>query len=106
MRQTYDKLVRDRIPEIVHASGRTCETRTLAEDEYRAALRAKLIEEAEEAATASPGDLPSELADLLEVIEATIVAHGLARAAVEEERRQRRLERGGFELRIQLLWTD
>jgi predicted house-cleaning noncanonical NTP pyrophosphatase (MazG superfamily) len=106
VRQTYDKLVRDRIPEIIRASGRTCETTRLVDEEYQTALLAKLVEEAREAASAGPGELVTELADLLEVVEATISAHGLSREAVEEERRKRRLERGGFERRLRLLWTE
>ena len=106
MRKTYDKLVRDRIPEIIRADGGTCETAILVDDEYRAALLAKLVEEAQEAATAAHGELITELADLLEVIEATISAHGLSREAVEDERRRRRVERGGFKRRLRLLWTE
>jgi predicted house-cleaning noncanonical NTP pyrophosphatase (MazG superfamily) len=78
----------------------------MVDDEYRAALLAKLVEEAQEAANAGPRELITELADLLEVIEATISAHGLSREAVESERRRRRLERGGFEERIRFLWTE
>ncbi len=44
MRQKYNKLVRDRIPEIIRKSGLECQTVTLSEIEYRQALRQKLIE--------------------------------------------------------------
>lgn len=106
MRKMYDKLVRDRIPDIIRESGRKCETVTFTESEYRAALLAKLVEESQEAAQAAPTELVAELADLLEVFDATIEAHGLSRAAVEREQARRRLERGGFEQRFRLLWTD
>lgn len=106
MRKSYDKLVRDRIPAIIRDDARACETTIMADDEYRAALLAKLVEEAQEAASTGTEELITELADLLEVIEATIIAHGLSRSAVEEEQQRRRLERGGFEKRIRLLWTE
>jgi predicted house-cleaning noncanonical NTP pyrophosphatase (MazG superfamily) len=106
MRQTYDKLVRDRIPEIIRHSGKTFETSILSEYAYRAALLTKLVEEANEAALAGPEDLVTELADLLEVIDATIRAFGLTREAVERVQRQRHQERGGFDGRVQLLWTE
>src|SRR5437879_587702 len=99
MRKTYDKLVRDRIPEIIRKAGGACQTTTMVDEEYRAALLAKLVEEAQEAAGAGADELITELADLLEVTEATISAHGLSREAVEGERQRRRLERGGFEER-------
>jgi predicted house-cleaning noncanonical NTP pyrophosphatase (MazG superfamily) len=106
MRQTYDKLVRDRIPEIINMSGKFCQTDILDEDDYRRALLAKLVEEAHEARDAAPDELISELADLLEVIDATIGAHGLSRESVENDQRVRRDERGGFERRVRLCWTE
>lgn len=50
MRLTYGKLVRDKIPGIIGADGGQPATRTLGEQEYRAALLAKLVEDAREAA--------------------------------------------------------
>jgi predicted house-cleaning noncanonical NTP pyrophosphatase (MazG superfamily) len=107
VRRTYNKLIRDRIPEIIQDAGGTCETIILSEDEeYRAALLAKLVEESNEAAQAPGHELISELADLQEVLDATISAHGLSSAAVRLEQERRRLERGGFELRLKLVWSE
>ena len=106
MRKEYYKLVRDRIPEIIEKDGRDYEVATLSEDEYRQALRAKLIEEAKEAAAAEPGKLLVELADLYEIIDAIMTAYGIERALVLSEQKKRRIERGGFERRIQLLWAE
>jgi len=106
VRKTYNKLVRDRIPEIIREAGGTCEVSVMGDPQYRAALLAKLVEEAQEAASAGPDDMVTELADLLEVIEATISAHGLSPEVVENERLRRRVERGGFEHRLRLLWTE
>lgn len=41
----YNKLVRDRIPEIIEASGKTCKTMILDDVEYLRMLDAKLDEE-------------------------------------------------------------
>ena len=49
MRVTYNKLVRDRIPEMIEADGHHAVTRILDRPSYRAALLAKLSEEAREA---------------------------------------------------------
>ena len=43
--EQYDKLVRDRIPEIIEASGKTCSIHILNEKDYLAALEQKLDEE-------------------------------------------------------------
>jgi predicted house-cleaning noncanonical NTP pyrophosphatase (MazG superfamily) len=106
MRQEYHKLVRDRIPEIIERDGRKCEIEILSEEEYRQALRQKLVEEAQEAAESSPDHLTTELADLYEIIDALMIAYGLDREAVLAEQNQRRAARGGFDRRIRLLWTD
>lgn len=106
MRKEYYKLVRDRIPEIIEKDGRDYEVATLSEDEYRQALRNKLIEEAEEAAIAEPEKLLVELADLYEIIDAIMAAYGIERESVLSEQRKRRIDRGGFETRIQLLWAE
>ena len=42
---TYNKLVRDRIPEIIHSSGKTCSIEILSDEEYLKLVDAKLDEE-------------------------------------------------------------
>jgi predicted house-cleaning noncanonical NTP pyrophosphatase (MazG superfamily) len=106
-RKVYDKLVRDRIPEIIRKSGSTCSVETIGDDHaFRRALRDKLVEEATEAATASEADIAGELADLQEVIETLIEACELDRDALRALQHQRRLDRGGFSNRLRLLWTE
>ena len=107
MRKQYHKLVRDTIPEIICRQGQMCEVTTMAEEEYRQALREKLVEEAREASqTATVQDLIIELADLHEVLDALLVTYALSRETIQEEQVRRRRERGGFEQRICLLWTE
>ena len=106
MRKQYNKLVRDRIPEIIARDGREYEVVTMSEHEYREALRMKLVEEAEEAASAGPDKLMIELADVYEIVDAIMVAYGIDREDVLAEQEKRRAERGGFAERIQLLWTE
>lgn len=70
-RITHLKLVRDRIAEIIEASGKTCVTRTLDDAAYLAALDQKLTEELAEYQQATSA---GELADLLEVMMAVAEA--------------------------------
>ncbi len=102
----YSKLIRDRIPDILQAEGKRCETETLSEADYRQALLTKLVEEAEEASAASGDKLVTELADLYEVIEAVMAAHGIDGALVLRVQQERRDQRGGFEKRLKLLWVE
>ena len=62
MRVDYNKLVRDRIPEIIGSRGDRAVTRVLDEAAYRDALLAKLVEEAQEASEAlARNSLPNSL---------------------------------------------
>ena len=106
MRTEHNKLVRDKIPEIIRASGNQCEVSTLNNAEYIEALRQKLVEEAKEAATAAPDKIGSELADVMEVIDALLAATGIDLETVKEIQKQKRSMRGGFDNRIKLLWTE
>ena len=95
----HDKLVRDRIPELIEASGKTCVTRTLSDGEYVAALDRKLTEELAE--YHADGSM-EELADLLEVMMAVSTARGHDFSEDGAIRRDKAARRGGFEQRIWL----
>jgi predicted house-cleaning noncanonical NTP pyrophosphatase (MazG superfamily) len=105
-RQPHHKLIRDRIPDILNREGVPFAVQPMSPEEYRQALRQKLVEEAIEAATADQADLVTELADLLEVIDATLMAYNLHCDRVLACQAQRRTERGGFQQRLKLLWTE
>ena len=95
----YNKLVRDRIPEIIEASGKRCTTAILSDEEYIRMLDEKLDEElAEYHADQSM----EELADLLEVMHAVVSARGYTWEHVEQIRKDKASDRGGFEKRILL----
>ena len=106
MRQTYNKLVRDQIPDIIRADGRDCGLEIMTQEEYRGALLEKLVEEAREASQAGREGLVTELADLYEVIDALIEAYDLDRETVLRTQQTRHAQRGGFSQRICLLWTE
>ena len=106
MHTEHTKLVRDHIPEIIRKDGRSCATLILSQIEYVAALRQKLIEEAQEAATTDPANLVSELADICEVMDALAAALSIEKADILHEQVRKRAERGGFEQRICLMWTE
>ena len=103
MRTEHNKLVRDKIPKIIRNSGNRCEITTLDDAEYIKALKRKLVEEAQEVATASPEDLAQELADVMEVMEALMAAAGIEPGKVREIQKEKQSQRGGFDNRIKLL---
>lgn len=95
----HNKLVRDRIPEIIRGAGKTCSARILPQEEYIAALDVKLREELEEYQADKSME---ELADLLEVMHAVIEARGHTFEEVEALRREKAEKRGGFRENIWL----
>ena len=95
----FDKLVRDRIPEIIEASGKRCVCSTLSDEEYLAKLDEKLNEELAEYQESKSME---ELADLLEVIRAVAVARGSSMEELEVIRRDNAAKHGGFEKKILL----
>jgi predicted house-cleaning noncanonical NTP pyrophosphatase (MazG superfamily) len=105
-KQIYNKLVRDRIPEIITRSGRQWETSTTAPAEFDVALREKLVAEATEAKDADASHLVTELADIQEVMQTLMQLHGITTEMVQREQEKRRQERGGFEKRLTLVWAE
>ena len=96
----YNKLVRDKIPEIIEASGKTCSVRTLSPEAYQQAVDAKLDEELAEYHKEQNLE---ELADLLEVLLAAAAARGCSADELERIRAEKAAKRGGFQKRLYLL---
>lgn len=97
--KTYHKLVRDRIPEIIEADGKTCVCETLSNKDYISLLDQKLNEELAEYQESKSLE---ELADLLEVIQAIVKARGWTVEDLERVRADKATKRGGFEKKILL----
>lgn len=93
----YNKLVRDKIPEIIVESGKNVTFRILDDEEYVKALEKKLDEEVAEFHERKNIE---ELVDILAVIEALSRAYGGGACELQEFHRQKLRSRGGFELRI------
>ena len=95
----YNKLVRDRIPEIIEADGKTCITEILSDAQYLEMLDTKLNEELAEYQESKSLE---ELADLLEVMQAVVEARGWSWAQLEQVRQEKAAQRGGFARKILL----
>jgi len=97
--KTYNKLVRDYIPDIIRSSGKSCTTEVLSDENYLRMIDAKLDEELAE--YHESGSI-EELADLLEVIYAAASARGFSPEEVEQVRVRKAHERGSFNRKILL----
>jgi len=98
----YHKLVRDLIPEIIEQCGKQCTLRTLDDAEFLLALHRKLGEELAEYLAADEEHALEELADLLEVLHATVIARGFSFEQLEKVRVAKTVKRGGFAKKLLL----
>ena len=102
MIKTYNKLVRDRIPDIIKAGGADCKIEILSDADYIKMIDVKLDEELAEY---HADQTIEELADLLEVIYAATKARGYSLEELEAIRTQKAAERGMFDKKIFLIET-
>jgi len=95
----YNKLVRDKIPQIIEGSGKTAVVETLDSEAYKKLLDAKLEEELQEYLAS---DTVEELADLVEVVYAILKYKDVDLDTFENIRLIKAAERGAFDKRILL----
>ena len=95
----YDKLIRDKIPEIIEQSGKKCIVEVMDNDTYIEYLDQKLNEELAEY---QQDKSIEELADLLEVIYAVVAARGYSVEELERLRLEKAEKRGAFEKKLLL----
>ena len=103
MRKEYNKLIRDRIPEIIAATGKTAQIRVLSDEEYADALERKLTEEVSEYLESKE---PMELADVLEVIEALAENAGIPFEELLAMKAEKRRANGAFQKRLLLEYVE
>lgn len=99
----HNKLLRDRIPEIIESKGDSCKIRVLNDEEFLMALNTKLNEEVAEYQESHSME---ELADILEVMMAIAIASGHDWQEVLCLRQKKAEERGGFYKKIFLEETS
>ena len=96
----YNKLVRDKIPEIIAQQGESANIRVLHDKEYTAALEQKLDEETREFHKERNLE---ELADILEVVYALADDLGYTKDELLDMYNQKHEKRGGFQNRFFLI---
>lgn len=94
---SYAKLIRDNIPDIIAAAGKKCVVDVLSDEEYLVAVDRKMGEELEE--YLESGEI-EELADLVEVIRAAVVARGYSWEQLENIRAKKSVKNGAFKKKL------
>lgn len=101
MEKIYNKLVRDKIPEIIEKDNFIPVTRILNEEEYKKELEKKLFEEYQEVLNADTSENRiAELSDMLEIIAYLAKLENKTLNDIIEKAKQKKLKRGGFDKRI------
>ncbi|MGG0206654.1 nucleoside triphosphate pyrophosphohydrolase [Bacillus mycoides] len=101
---TYNKLIRNKIPQIIKANGKTPTTRILSEDAYIQELCKKTEEELTEYLEADTKENKlEELSDLLEIIKALAEHEGTTLEEINNIRKKKAEERGDFSDRVFLI---
>lgn len=105
--KTFNKLVRDKIPEIIKSNNEIPTTRVLDDKEYKEELLRKLLEECNEVINASTKEETlEEIADTLEVLDSLIKLNNSSINEVRKIQDTKRTKRGGFEKRLYLIKTE
>lgn len=97
----YNKLIRDKIPEIIAQDNAIPKVSILSPERFREELNRKILEEAQELKEAqSREDVINELADIKEILLAIAVSEGIDWEEVEQKRKTKLAKRGGFENKL------
>ncbi len=103
MIRSYNKLVRDRIPELIKESGRECTSRILSQDEYFNALLDKIVEEIEEYRKSGAEE---EIADVYEALDCLVEYKEYEPMHIDYLKLIRKEARGSFRERVLLINVD
>ena len=98
----YDKLIRDKIPQIIKKSGSDFRIRKASKSEYYKKLKEKLLEETREFLKDQSIE---ELVDILEVVYALSQFRGTSPKTLEKLRKSKAAKRGAFKKMLILLET-
>lgn len=101
MEQIFNKLVRDKIPEIIEGNGEMAVVRILNDEEFKTELERKMLEEYNEVLSAKTSkERLEELADMLEIIASLGTLEGSDLSTIMAIMEEKRKKRGGFSKKI------
>ena len=100
----YNKLIRDRIPEIIKDDNKLCEVRILDNSEFSREVYRKLLEEMTELSNASSRDeIINEMADIHELLDTLRDIHNIHLNEVLTKQISKGLTNGKFERKLFLI---
>lgn len=102
-----NKLIRDKIIEIMESKGSKLYAYKLNDQDFLKQLKLKLIEEASEVNRAqTEQEILEELADVLEIIHTIAKIYNLSQKDLENAQKDKRAQKGGYEEKIFLTFAE
>ena len=103
----YNKLVWDKVPDIIREKGKECEVRVMEDDEFELELLKKVEEEASALPeTTSRQELIDEIADVVTCIEYIKEVKGISELEIADALERHARKRGRFENKYYLVWSS
>jgi len=107
MKKIYNKLVRDRIPEIIISGGSVPNVKKLNKKDYQLELKKKFIEESKELVKSNKKtEVLNELSDIYELLISTAKQYKTELTNIRKVALKKRKNRGGFEKRLFLNYVE
>ena len=107
MIKRYNKLIRDRISEIIKAAGEKPYWRVLGRKEYTKELKKKILEEAKELIKVkNKEEIINEIIDIQELIDILVSELGLTKSEIQKQQKIKNKKRGGFKKKFFLIKTE
>lgn len=107
MKKTYNKLIRDKIPEIILSSGEKPKVKILGNRQYKEELKKKLIEEVRELNLArGKKEIINELADISELIDWICREYKVEKDILKKCKTEKNSKRGSFKDKLFLVETN
>ena len=107
MIKKYNKLLRDRILEIIKADGEKPYFRILNKKQYLKEIKKKIIEETKELIKAkNKKEIINEIVDIQELIDALISELGLTKLKIQKQQKVKNKKRGRFKKKLFLIKTE
>jgi len=101
----HNKLIRDKIPEVIKASGGEGKIIELSPKRFENELKKKLVEESREVVKADKNEILNELADVLELTKSIGDHYKIKFSTIEKAQEEKRKKRGGFKKKLFLVWS-
>lgn len=107
MIKKYNKLIRDKILEIIRAAGEKPYWRILNGKEYLREIKKKILEEVKELIEANDKKgIVDEIVDIQELTDVLISETGLTKSEIQKEQKIKNKKRGGFKKKLFLIKTE